>query len=257
MYRTAALALLFATAQLVAACGGGGDDDDAAPAPPSQPTTISPLKTLVYDVLREDDGTPFTGAGQVSDPTANGATLSLGAAGSIVLTVDQTGNGFSITTPDYLVVNRFAGSVLMLCDATATPGATTARYVAVSDSVAQGGVAAEAVSSVSALAGLRFYKMSNCSYQSATGAQGQSSAADADSLYLEFDANGDATSNATTTYTAAQFNQMLANGTSVGGSTFAAYRFTVDGQDSYVLVERGDYDAVNLVPGFVKLWLPQ
>jgi hypothetical protein len=269
--RTATLAALFAAVQFVSACGGGDDDDGApapapvgspapapapAPNPPAAPTTISPLKTLVYDVARENDGTAFTGAGAVSDPTTSGASLSLGAAGTIVLTVDAS-SGFVITTPDYTVVNRFAGSVLMLCDATTTPGDSTARYVAVADSVAQGGVAPQAVTDAAALAGLRFFKMSNCSYQSATGAQGQNIAADADSLYLEFDAGGNASGNATTTYSAAEFNDMLANGSSVGGSRFAAWRFTVNGQDSIVLVELGDYDAGNQVPGFVKLWLPQ
>jgi uncharacterized repeat protein (TIGR01451 family) len=273
--RAAVLAALFAAAQL-AACGGNDNDPAPAPAPVASPapspaptppapppppaapvTTISPLKTLAYTVSVPNDGTTPAAAGQVSDPTANGATLSLGAPGQIVLTVDNS-NGFVITTPDYYVFNRYAGSVLMLCDAATTPGSSTARFVAVSASVAEGGVAPEAVTSAAALAGMRFYKLSNCAYQSAAGSQDQDVAADADSLQLEFDSAGNATSNAMTmTFTAAEFSDMLANGTSVGGLGFTAWRFTIDGQSRIVLVERSNYDAVNQTPGTVQLWLPQ
>jgi hypothetical protein len=287
--RAAVLAALFAAAQL-AACGGNDNDPapaaapvaspapapapapsaaptppaptppaPAAPAPaaPAAPVTISPLKTLAYTVTGQADGTAPGAAGQVSEPTASGATLSLGAPGPIVLTVDNS-SGFVITTPGYYVFNRYAGSVLMLCDAATTPGTSTARYVAVAASVAEGGVAPEAVTSAAALAGLRFYKLSNCAYQSATGSQDQNTAADADSLHLEFDGAGNATSNASTVnYTAAEFSEMLANGSSVAGSSFAAYRFVIDGQPRLVLVERGDYDAVNQTPGTLRLWLPQ
>jgi hypothetical protein len=188
---------------------------------------------------------------------ASGATLSLGAQGEIVLTVDSS-NGFVITTPGYYVFSRYAGSVLMLCDATTTPGTSTTRYVAVASSVAAGGVAPEAVTSAAALVGLRFYKLFNCSYQSASGSQDQNAAANADSLHLDFDAAGNATSNAfTTTYAAAEFSDMLAHGSSVAGSGFAAYRFMIDGQSRIVLVEHSDYDAVNQSPGTVRLWLPQ
>lgn len=273
--RAAVLAALFAAAQL-AACGGNDNDPAPAPAPVASPapspaptppapppppaapvTTISPLKTLAYTISVPDDGTTPAAAGQVSDPTANGATLSLGAPGQIVLTVDNS-NGFVITTPDYYVFNRYAGSVLMLCDAATTPGSSTARYVAVAASVAEGGVAPEAVTSAAALAGMRFYKLSNCAYQSAAGSQDQDVAADADSLQLEFDSAGNATSNAMTmTFTAAEFSDMLANGSSVGGLGFTAWRFTIDGQPRTVLVERSNHDAVNQTPGTVQLWLPQ
>jgi hypothetical protein len=268
--RAAVLAVLFAAAQL-AACGGSDNDQapaappvaspaptpPAPPSPPAAPVTISPLKTLAYTVTVPDDGTTPGASGQVSDPTANGATLSLGAPGQIVLTVDNS-NGFVITTPDYHVFNRYAGSVLMLCDAATTPGTTTSRFVAVAQSVAEGGVAPEAVTSAAALAGMQFYKLSNCAYQSAAGSQDQNTAADDATLRLDFDSAGNATSNAMAmTYTAAEFSDMLANGTSVGGLAFTAWRFTIDGQPRNVLVERSAYDAVNQSPGMVQLWLPQ
>jgi hypothetical protein len=267
--RTAVLAALFAAAQL-AACGGNDNEPAPTPAPVGSPaptppppppappvTTISPLKILSYAVTGQADGTPPATSGQVSEPTTSGATLALGAQGQIVLTVDSS-NGFVITAPGYYVFNRYAGSVLMLCDAATTPGTSTARYVAVAASVAEGGVAPEAVTNAAALAGQRFYKLSNCAYQSASGSQDQNTAADASSLHLDFDATGNATSTAmSTTYTAAEFSDMLANGTSVAGLGFTAWRFTIDGQPRIVLVERGDYDAVNQTPGMVQLWLPQ
>jgi len=276
--RAAVLAALFATAQL-AACGGSDSDTAPAPAPVAAPapspaptppappppppppappvTTISPLKTLAYAITGQANGTTPAAAGQVSEPTANGATLALGDPGQIVLTVDSS-NGFVITTPGYYVFNRYGGSVLMLCDAATTPGTSTARFVAVARSVAEGGVAPEAVTDSAALAGLRFYKLSNCSYQSGAGSQDQNTAADGDSLRLDFDSAGNASSNAmSTTFTAAEFSDMLANGSSVAGLGFSAWRFTIDGQPRIVLVERSDYDAVNQTPGIVQLWLPQ
>jgi hypothetical protein len=265
--RTAVLATLFAAAQL-AACGGNDNNDPApapvaspapapAPAPAAPVTTISPLKTLTYAVTGQASGTAPAAAGQVSEPTTSGATLSLGDRGQIVLTVDNS-NGFVITTPGYYVFNRYAGSVLMLCDAATTPGTSTARLVAVAQSVAAGGAAPEAVTSAAALAGSRFYKLANCSYQSASGSQGQNTAADADSLHLDFDAAGNATSNAMTmTFTAAEFSDMLANGSNIAGLSFTAWRFTIDGQPRTVLFERSDYDAVTQTPGIVQLWLPQ
>ena len=267
--RSAVLAALFAAAQL-AACGGNDNNPAPAPAPVAAPapspaptppappvTTVSPLKTLAYAVTAPADGTTPGAAGQVSEPTANGATLSLGDRGPIVLTVDSS-NGFAMTTPDFYVFNRYAGSVLMLCDATTTPGASAVRYVAVAQSVAEGGVAPEAVTSAADLAGLRFFKLFNCAYQSPNGSQDQNTAADANTLHLEFDAGGNAASNATTTtYTAAEFSDMLANGSSVAGSGFSAWRFMIDGQPRIVLVERGDYDAVNQSAGSLRLWLPQ
>jgi hypothetical protein len=272
--RTAVLAALFAAAQL-AACGGNDNDAAPAPAPVASPapaqtppapptappvTTISPLKVLTYSVAGQADGTAPAGAGQVSAPSTTGATLSLGAQGSIVLTVDSS-NGFVITTPDYHVVNRYAGSVLMLCDAATTPGTSAARYVAVAASVAEGGGAPAAVTSAAALAGLRLFKLSDCSYQSANGSQGQNTAADADSLFLEFDSNGNTSSNASdVTYSAAQFSALLAsgqNGPNDTGAQFAAYRFTIDSQPRTVIVERGRYDAADAATAFVRLWLPQ
>ncbi len=284
--RSAVLAALFAAAQL-AACGGSDNNNDAAPAaapvaspapaptpapepaptppaapspaaPPAAPVTISPLKVLTYAVTGQA-AAASSDAGTVSGPTANGATLSLGDQGTVVFTVDSSGNGLVLTTPDYLAVNRFAGSVLMLCDATATPGATTARYVAVAASVAEGGVAAEVVISASALAGQRLFKLADCAYQSVGGSQGQHAAADENSLYLEFDSSGNASSNAsTTTHSAAQFSELLANGAATAeGSHFAAYRFTIDGRPRMVIVERGLYDVADAASGFVRLWLPQ
>ena len=274
--RSALLAALFAAAQL-AACGGNDTDPAPAPAPvaasaptpgpapapaptpaptPTPPVmTISPLKALTYTVAGRADGPAADG--QVSAPTTSGATLSLGAQGSIVLTVDSS-NGFVITTPDYLVVNRYAGSVLMLCDAAATPGTSAARYVAVAATVAEGGVAPATLTSAAALAGLRFFKLSDCAYQSANGSQGQNTAADADSLFLEFDSNGNTSSNASEAhYSAAEFSAMLASGANDAGAQFAAYRFTIDGQPRTVIVERGRYDAADAGSGFVRVWLPQ
>jgi hypothetical protein len=268
--RSAVLAALFAAAAQLAACGGNDNDTAAAPAPVATPapapapaptpaptptptaTTISPLKVLTYTLADQNGATPAD-AGQVSAPTTGGATLSLGAQGAIVLTVDTSNSGFVVTTPDYTVVNRYAGSVMMLCDATTTPGATTARYVAVAASVAEGGTAPVALTSAAELAGLRFFKLSDCAYQSGSGNQGQNTAAAADTLFLEFDGNGNATSNASeVNYSASQFSAMLA-----GGAPFAAYRFTIDGQPRTVIVERGRYDAADAASGFVKLWLPQ
>jgi hypothetical protein len=258
--RNAVLAALFAAAQL-AACGGNDNDTAAAPAPVATPaptpaptaTTISPIKVLTYTVSGQADGAMSAGAGQVSAPTTTGATLRLGAQGAIVLTVDTSNNGFVVMTPDYAVVNRYAGSVLMLCDATTTPGATAARYVAVAASVAEGGAAPVALTSAAALAGLRLFKLSDCAYQSGSGSQRQNTAADADTLFLEFDSSGNASSNASeVNYSASQFSAMLAS-----GAQFAAYRFMIDGQSRTVIVERGRYDAADAASGFVKLWLPQ
>jgi hypothetical protein len=270
--RSAALAALFAAAQL-AACGGN-DTDTApaaapvaspapAPAPTSAPavTTISPLKVLTYTIAGQADGASPAGAGQVSAPTTSGATLPLGAQGAIVLTVDRSNNGFVIATPDYSVVNRYAGSVLMLCDAATTPGTTAARYVAVAARVAEGGVAPQVLTSATALAGLRFFKLSDCAYQSGNGSQGQNTAADADTLFLEFDSSGNASSNASdVTYSAAQFSAMLSSGQdgpNDAGAQFAAYRFTIFGQPRSVIVERGRYDVADAATAFVRLWLPQ
>ncbi len=165
---------------------------------------------------------------------------------------------FGIAAPGFYVFNRYAGSVLMLCDRGTTPGTTTTRYVAVAQSVAEGGVAPEAVTSAAALAGMRFYKLFNCAYQSANGSQDQNAAADNATLRLEFDTAGNATSNAMSmTFTAAEFSDMLVNGSSVAGLRFTAWRFTIDGQPRVVLVERSDYDTVNQTPGMVQLWLPQ
>ena len=131
----------------------------------------------------------------------SGATLSLGAQGQIVLTVDSSSNGFVISTPGYDVFNRYAGSVLMLCDAATTPGTSTSRYVAVAASVATGGAAAEAVTNAAALAG-KLLQVCQCSYPSANGSQEQNTAADSTTLRLDFDTAGNATSNAISmTYT--------------------------------------------------------
>jgi hypothetical protein len=268
--RSAVLAALFAAAQL-AACGGNDTDTAAAPTPlatpaptppapppPAAVTTVSPLKVLTYTVTGQADGATSAGAGQVSAPNSSGATLSLGAQGAIELTVDSSNNGFVVTTPNYLVVSRYAGSVLMLCDAAATPGTTAARYVAVAASVAEGGVAAEVLTNAASLAGLRFFKLSDCAYQSGNGSQGQNTAASAETLFLEFDGNGNASSNASETgYSAAQFSAMLSSGPSDAGAQFAAWRFTIDGQPRSVIVERGRYDAADAASGFVRLWLPQ
>lgn len=270
--RHAVLAALFAATQL-AACGGSDADTAAAPAPVAAPaptppappppppatvTTISPLKVLTYTIAGQADGASPAGPAQVSAPSTSGATLPLGAQGAAVLSVDTSNNGFVITTPDYAVVNRYAGSVLMLCDAATTPGTTAARYVAVAASVAEGGTAPEAVTSATALAGLRFFKLSDCAYQSGTGNQGQNAAADADTLFLEFDGSGNASSNGSDiNYSAAQFSAMLASGPSAAGAQFAAWRFTIDGQPRTVIVERGRYDAADAASGFVRLWLPQ
>ena len=59
------------------------------------------------------------------------------------------------------------------------------------------------------------------------------------------------------TYTAAEFSDMLATGSSVGGLGFTAWRFTINGQPRIVLVERSAYDAVKQTPAMVLLWLPQ
>jgi hypothetical protein len=221
-------------------------------------TTISPLKVLAYTIAGQADGVVSADAGQVNAPTASGATLPLGAQGAVVLTVDRSNSGFVITTPNYTVVNRYAGSVLMLCDVATTPGTTAARYVAVAASVADGGVAPEALTSAAALAGLRFFKLSDCAYQSGSGSQGQNTAANAETLFLEFDGNGNASSNASEArYSAAQFSAMLTQGPNDAGSQFTAYRFTIDGQSRSVIVERGRYDAANAATAFVRLWLPQ
>jgi hypothetical protein len=276
--RAAALAALFAAAQL-AACGGNDTEKATAtaapapvaspapapapttPAPPATnplPVTGSPLKALQYTLQGPGDGNGDSSAGQVGAPTASSATLSLSGGRQTTLAVDTSNNGFAITSPDYYVVNRYAGAVLMLCDPTTAPGTTTAHYVAVASVAAQGGVAAEAVTSASALAGMRFFKLSNCSYQSGNGSQGQHDAANADTLQLEFDAGGNASSTALAgSYSAAQFSDMLASGSMLDGARFTAYRFMVDGQPQFALVERGTYDASNPDATFVRLWLPQ
>jgi hypothetical protein len=263
--RAATLAVLFATVQLVACGGGGGDDDDdvgAAPpppvaAPPAQPQTISPLKALTYDVLTPTGSTDLGAAGAVSAPTASGATLSLGALGQTVLGVDTNG-GFHVTSNDYLVVSRANGSVLMLCDATQTPGTSPARVVAVASSVAEGGLAATAVTDATQLAGQRFFKMADCTYVSGAGSQAQNDAATAETLTMDVDASGNMTSNAfTATFTAAEFSALLAGGATIDGSQFTAWRIVDDGVSSYVLVERGYDDPVNQIGGYVKLWLPE
>lgn len=281
----AALAALFVAVQLLAACGGNDDDNNsgspngngagapvsapapspapaeapaAAPSAPAAPTTISPLKALDYALEQPDgSGADFSGGGAVSEPTANGATLALGAAGSVVLTVDGSGDDLTITTPDYRVVSRFAGSLLMLCDISATPGDGAARAVAVAREVAAGGIAAEAVTDATLLAGLRFFKMGHCSYQ-ASGPQGQNSAADADTLSLAFDAAANATSPVfQREYSAAEFSAMLAEGSAIDGMRFGAWRFMVDGQAQYALVERIEADVANGVPALIQLWLPR
>jgi hypothetical protein len=263
--RAATLAALFATVQLVACGGGGGDDNNddngAAPpppvaAPPSQPTTVSPLKALTYSVLAPAGSTDLGAAGAVSAPTTTGATLSLGALGSTVLGVD-TGSGFDVTSNDYLVVARSNGSILMLCDAAPTPGTTPARAVAVASSVAQGGLAATVVTDATELAGQRLFKMADCSYVSGSGSQSQDDAATVDTLTMDVDANGNMTSNAfAATFTAAEFSALLAGGATADGTRFSAWRIDNDGEDSYVLVERGYDDPVNQIGGYVKLWLP-
>jgi hypothetical protein len=260
----ATLAALFATVQLVA-CGGGGDGDDdagAAPpppaaAPPSQPTTVSPLKALTYSVLAPSGSADLGAAGAVSSPTTTGATLSLGTLGSTVLGVDTAG-GFDVSSNDYLVVARSNGSILMLCDTAQTPGTTPARVVAVASSVAQGGLAATVVTDAADLAGQRFFKMADCAYVAGTGSQHQNDAATVDTLTMDIDASGNMTSNAfAATFTAAEFSALLAGGATIDGSRFSAWRIDNDGEDSYVLVERGYDDPVNQIGGYVKLWLPE
>jgi hypothetical protein len=261
--RAATLAALFATVQLVA-CGGGDDDDDAgaappppAAAPPSQPTTVSPLKALTYSVLAPTGSADLGAAGAVSAPTTTGATLSLGTLGTTVLGVD-TSSGFEVTSNDYLVVARANGSILMLCDAAQVPGTTPARVVAVASSVAQGGLAASAVTDATQLAGQRFFKMADCAYVDGAGSQAQNDAATVDTLTMDVDASGNMTSNAfSATFTAAEFSALLAGGTTIDGSLFTAWRIDNDGEFSFVLVERGYADPVNQIGGYVKLWLPE
>ena len=263
--RAATLAALFATVQLAACGGGGGDDNDdagAAPpppvaAPPAQPQTISPLKALTYSVLTPSGSADLGAAGAVSAPTASGATLSLGNLGQTVLGVD-TGGGFHVTSNDYLVVSRANGSVLMLCDATPTPGSSPARVVAVASSVAQGGLAATAVTDATQLAGERFFKLADCAYASGTGSQQQNAAADAQTLSMDFDASGNMSSDAmVATYTAAEFSALLGGATASDGSRFSAWRIDNAGVASYVLVERGYADPVTAAGGYVRLWLPE
>jgi hypothetical protein len=212
---------------------------------------------LAYELKKEDDGTAApAGTGAISSPTTTGATLALGATGSAVLTVDPVAGPAAITTPDYLVVSRFGGSLVMLCDAATLPGDSVGRFVGVASSIAQGGLAPQPLTDAAALAGLRLVKMYNCSYHATDGPQRQNTAADAMTASIEFDTEANLTIGGNT-WTAAQLSDMLANGTSVAGSRFTAWRFTVDGSPRVVLLQRGDYDATNNVAGFLRLWLPE
>ena len=114
------------------------------------------------------------------------------------------------------------------------------------------------VSNAAALAGQRFYKLSACAYQSRLGSQGQNTAADADTLSLDFDSSGNASSTSfEPTYSAAQVNVLLAGAMSVNGMRWSAYRLLIDGMPKNVIIDRGDYDSASNTGGALRLWLQE
>jgi hypothetical protein len=225
----------------------------------------SALKPTRYTVLRYDDGFGFTPAGAVVNATANGGTLQLGAQGSTrfetVLTVTDTASfAMTATNAAYSVVNRYAGSVLMLCDAVAAAGRTPGRFVAVAAEVTSGGTPYTQLTDSATLRDKSFYAVRDCSYQAEFGAQqNQSIAHDANTLRLMIDSSGDVRlsdfpPSAGVAWGATNFNLMLA-GASFNAWRFAAYSFVVAGTERVVLVERTPADLAGLTDGTVRLWL--
>jgi hypothetical protein len=216
-------------------------------------------------VLRYDDGYPFTPDGAITDSTPSGGTLRLGNRFATVFetvlnVTDASSFAMTATSADYYVVQRYAGSVLMLCDPTTQPGSTKARYVSMAAVVESGGHAYTNVTDTASLAGKTFYAMGNCSYLAPiAGPQFQNTAHDSNTLRLTFDANGDvfrSDYNVGPIYSAANFNLML-GGTYYNNWSYGAFRFNVNGVERIVIVERNTHDEINVVDGFVRLWLPE
>lgn len=202
-------------------------------------------------------------AGAVTDRTAAGGTLDLGATtngGAHAFThlevVDATSFSMTASAADFHVVNRLQGGVLMLCDATTTPGSSLARYVAVALQADSGGSAATAVTDVAVLAGKKFYELRDCAYaDTAGGSQGQSAAHDVQTNSLSIAANGDVSiASIGAAYSAANLQLML-NGTVYNSHRFSAFSFTSGGTERIVLVEQVWFDELSPVAGAVKLWL--
>ena len=209
------------------------------------------------EALRVIDG------GAVTDRTASGGTLDLGAttaggahASTHLDVVDATSFSMTASALDFQVVNRLQAGVLMLCDAATTPGSSPARYVAVALQADSGGAVATTITDVGALAGKTFYELRDCVYADIAGnSQGQSVAHDAQTNSLSVAAGGDVNiASIGSAYSAAHMELML-GGTVYNGHRFSAFRFTFGGAERIVLVEQIWFDEMSPVVGAVKLWL--
>lgn len=214
-----------------------------------------------YVVYLRDDGNAFSGAGALSNPTASGATLSLGNRGQTTLTVTGTAPfAMSAASADFRVWARHDGSLAMLCDPASTPGATSSRYALVAATVASGGAATTQLVQAASLAGKTLYQFAHCSYMGASGSQNQDTAHDANTVSLSFDATGNATrSNAAPGegpyFVDTALDLQLGGGTVVNGRSVSAFRISSGGTERYVVIERTGYDEIGFIEGSLTLWV--
>lgn len=273
------LASLFACCALVSACGGGGGAANEAPspaptpspapapapapAPDPDPGPAAALKVSGYTVYLRDDGLAFSGAGAVT-PSAgsNDVAVSLGSRGETRFSVlSESPFSLSARSIDFRAAARFDGSLVMLCAPGATPGAGLSRYALVAQAVADGGVLPVQFTTVATLANRTLYAFAHCSYQAASGSQGQDSAHDAQTVALSFDAAGSAVRSGDAPGSGPYFTSdqlgLLLGGTPVNGRAVAAYRAMVGGVERVFLIERTFYDEIGATEGSLTIWLDE
>ena len=247
----------------LAACGGGGGGS-SSDGGGNTSTTLSPT---TYAVYKNGQQAALSGAGAVSNPTASGGNLSLGADGTTTLSVTNASTfAMSASTKPFLVVNRQKGAVLMLCDQLPTggkPGDTLARYVAFATNSATADTQGVPVTDAAELAGKSFYEIAECGYvKDNSSSQQQNSAPTGATLEYRVDASGNLRGSNGLVFSAATVTGFL-NGTASVDSNgrqfwFNAYKFIVAGTPKIYFAIRGepnkDANGNPIDEGFVVLW---
>lgn len=265
------LSILFLAAAL-AACGGGGGGSPA-PAPEAPPPASPPAPAFAptqFTVYRNTQPAAVAGAGAVSA----GPTLSLGAGNQTLLTLNpaltvvqpSVNPEFPLGAAGYYLMTRRDGALLMLCQTSSSLNLgrnTTGLYVAVATASGTAATQASLVTSPTELAGRSFYQMRDCAYVDTTGAtQGQNAAATTATFKLTVDSVGNLSGSDGGLVPAATFAAQLGGaaralvgiGFVAADVYLTAYKFTVNGQAQYFMVERRSSPTASA--NTVSLWLP-
>lgn len=192
-------------------------------------------------------------AGAIDRSNTQGLGLSLGADGLTVLTVNDA--NFSMSASGFSIMNRINAGVLMLC----AGSPTKSLYAAVATAAQAGGPQGTALTQASDLAGVTLYNVEDCSFQdSNSNSQNTSSAPNASTLAMSFDASGNASLNNGGSIGAAAVTSYLAGSPmsiqgGAGQAYFKAYRFSVNGTNRFVMITQGIPNSGS--GGYVSMWV--